>query len=144
MKRLDAKHAGVELGVRFEKFTERAAGNIVATRERKVRMPRSQFRLQADLKRRFLHAFVKLKQMRMTRADADPDNFYHSSRRKCADSVDRQKERAKFNRVEFFAQGEIDILGDVGKKTEGEMNLVRGSPAHAANSGVQVNEKRSN
>ena len=61
MKRFDTKHAGVELGVCFEKFTERAAGNIAATRKRKMRMPRSQFRLQADLKRAFLYAFVQLK-----------------------------------------------------------------------------------
>ena len=41
MKCLDAKHAGVELGVRFQKFSERAAGNIAATRECEMRVPRS-------------------------------------------------------------------------------------------------------
>ena len=81
--------------------------------------------------------------MRMSHADADPDNFYDSSRRKCSDSVDRQKERAKFNRTEFFAQGKIDILRDVRKKTEREMNLIPRSPANAANSRVKINEKRS-
>ena len=82
--------------------------------------------------------------MRMSRADADPDNFHHSSRRKCSDSVNRQKKRVKFNRAEFFAQGKIDILRDVGKKTEREMNLIHGTPSNAANSRVKINKKCSN
>ena len=51
MKRFYAKHAGIKLGVGFEKFAERIAGNIAATREREMRMPRSQFWFQAHLKR---------------------------------------------------------------------------------------------
>ena len=63
----------------------------VTSRERKVRMPRAQVRFQSDRKRRFLNPFVKLKKMRMTGTDSDPDYFRGSFWRKCSNSFDRQK-----------------------------------------------------
>jgi len=109
-----------------------------------MRMPRPQFRLDSNTERSFLHTFVKLKQMRMTSTDADPNYFHLAARRKCSDAVHRQKESANLNRFQFFAQGKIDILGDVRKKAERKMDLIRWSPAHAVNSWIKIDEKLSN
>ena len=53
---------------------------------------------------------MKLKKMRMTGGDSDPDYFYHAFRWKCSDALDGQEESAEFDRFEFFAQGKIDIV----------------------------------
>lgn len=61
MKCLDAKHAGIELSILFDKLSQRSAWNIATPSEREMRMPRAQIGLQPDRKRGVLHAFVKLK-----------------------------------------------------------------------------------
>lgn len=103
-----------------------------------MRMPRPQFRLKPNLKRRVLNAFVKLEQMRMTGTDACPNYFHDSFWRKCSDVFDRQKESAKFDCEELFAQSKIDIPRHVGKKAERKMNLVRRRPAHSVNVRVEI------
>ena len=82
--------------------------------------------------------------MRMASANADPDNFHHSFRWKCSDAIHRQEERAKLDRFEFSTQGKIDILRDIRKETEREMDLIARSPAHAANAWIEIDEKFSN
>ena len=109
-----------------------------------MRMPRSQLGLDSDLEGRFLNTFVKLKQMRMRRANADPDNLHMTFWRKGPDAFDRQKECAEVDRFQLFAQGKIDILRHVREKTEGEMNLVGRCPAHAANIRIEFCQKLSN
>lgn len=109
-----------------------------------MRMPRSQFRFDSNLKRGFLDAFVKLKQMRVTCADADPNNLHVALRRESSDFFDRQKECAKLNRAQFFAERKIDILRNVREKTEREMQLIARSPVHAANTRIEINQKFSN
>jgi len=116
----------------------------VTAREREVRIPRTQIGFEPDGERCVLDVFVKLKKMRMAFADADPDYFHHSFRRKCSNSFDGQKKGAKFDRLEFFAQGKIDILRDLGEKTEREMDLVDSGPAHAVNSRVESAQSFSN
>ena len=108
------------------------------------RLLRAQLRFDSDLECRFLDALVKLKKMRMARADADPDNFYMTLGRKSSNALDRKKERAELDCCEFFAQSKIDILRDVGEKTEREMNLIAHRPMHAANVRVEIDEKLSN
>lgn len=103
MKRFYAEHSRVKLCVRFKKLAKRGAWNIATTRQRDVRMPWTQFRLNSDCERRFLNAFVKLKQMRMAGAGADPDYFYQSFRRKSANAFHRKEKCAELNRIEFFA-----------------------------------------
>ena len=71
--------------------------------------------------------------MRMTGADADPNNFHGSFRRKGSYFFHRQKKRAKLDRLQFFAQSKIDILGNVREKAEREVDLIRRGPAHTAN-----------
>ena len=75
MERVDADHSSVELGIRLQEFPERLSGDIAATRECDMRMPRTKLRFDTDGQRRFLHALVNLEQMRVRFADADPDNF---------------------------------------------------------------------
>jgi len=101
-------------------------------------MPRAQIRFEANSERSFLDAFVKLKKMWMTGPNADPDYFHHPFRWKCPDSFDRQKEYAKFDCLEFFAQRKINILRDVGKKAEGKMHLIASRPAHSANPRIKI------
>ena len=144
MKRFDAKHSRVEIRVRFQKFAERATGDAAATRNREMRMPRPQFRLDPHLERRFLDAFVKLKKMRMTRSHADPNYFHHSFRWKCSDDLDWKKECFEIDCLQFFPQRKIDILRDVWEKSEREMNLIPHCPAHAANVWIEIDEKFSN
>jgi len=68
-----------------------------------MRMPWTQFGLDSDRERGFLDAFVKLKQMRMAGAGADPDYFHQSFRRKSANAFQRKEKCAELNRIEFFA-----------------------------------------
>src|SRR4051812_14509184 len=82
--------------------------------------------------------------MRMTRADANPNDFDGSFRRKGSDFFDRQKKRAKLDRLQFFAQGKIDILRHVREKPEGEMDLIARGPVHAANVRIELNQNLAN
>jgi len=92
------------------------------------------------LERGFLNAFVKLKQMRMTGANAEPNYFNNAFRRKSPDFFNGQKKRAKLDRFQFFTQRKIDLLGDVGEKTERKMDLVTGNPVHTANAWVESDQ----
>jgi hypothetical protein len=103
-------------------------------------MPRAQIRLQSNRERCFLDAFVELKKMWMTGANADPDYFHYPFGWKCSDSVDRQEEGMKFDRFEFFAQRKINILRHVGKKAESKMHLIASGPADAANPWIQIGQ----
>ena len=103
-------------------------------------MPCAQLRFDSDLECRFLDALVKLKKMRMARADADPDNFYMTLGRKSSNALDRKKERAELDCFEFFAQSKIDILRYVGKKAESKMHLIAGGPADAANLWIKIDQ----
>ena len=64
-----------------------------------MRMPRTQFRFQSDLKSGFLNTFVQLKKMWVTSADSDPNNFDMPFGRKCSDSFDGQKKRPELDRI---------------------------------------------
>ena len=112
----------------------------VTARQSDVRMPRPQIGQQSDSERGFLDAFVKLKEMRMACANTDPNNLDHAFGWKCSNAFNRQKECAKFNCLEFFAQSKIDILGDVGKKSESQVHLIASGPAYAANARVEIDQ----
>ena len=112
----------------------------VTSREGDVRMPRSQIGKQPDSERGFLDAFVQLKEVWMACANTDPNNLDHAFGRKCSNSFDRQKERTKFNRLEFFAQSKIDIVGDVGKKSESQVHLIASGPADATNARIEIDQ----
>jgi len=75
----------------------------MAARESEMRMPRTQVRKQPDRERGFLDPFVKLKKMRMTGADSNPDYVYRALGWKCSEALDGQEESMELDRFEFFA-----------------------------------------
>jgi hypothetical protein len=112
----------------------------VTAREGKMGMPWTQVGFQSDRQSGFLHTFVKLKEMRMTLTNSDPDYFNRSFRRKCSNPFHGKKKRAKLNCAQFFAQRKIDVLGNVGKKTERKMSLIAGGPANASNARIEIDQ----
>lgn len=105
-----------------------------------MRMPRAEIGFEPDSEGRILNTFVKLKEMRMSFADADPDNFRRAFGGKCSHAFDRQKEGAKLNRVEFFLKLRIDILRHFAKETEGEMHLIGRHPMYAGNVRIKIDK----
>ncbi len=105
-----------------------------------MRMPRPQFGLNPDRQRCFLHAFVKLKQMGMARADPDPDYFYGPFWRESANAFDGKKKRAELNCSQFLAQRQLNILANLGEKTECKMDLIAGSPSNAADPRIEFDQ----
>jgi len=99
-----AKDSRIKIGVGFEKLADRTSVNIAATRERDVRMPGTQIYFKPDRDRRVGHAFVKLKKVRVTRTNANPNDFRRPLWRKCSDAKDWQNESVELNHAEFFAQ----------------------------------------
>src|SRR5438270_8112084 len=112
----------------------------MTSRERDMRVPGSQIGFEPDSQRRILHAFVKLKEMRITFPNADPNDFRRTFRRKRPDALDGQKKRAKLNRAQFFAQCKIDIFRHLGKETEGEMHLIALCRAYTAIVPVEIDK----
>jgi len=138
MESLHADHSCNEIGIRFQKFSQQLRCDIAAARNRNVRMPGVQLRLQPGGERGFLNAFVDLKQMRVRRADADPDNFRSSLSGKRSDAGNGQKERAKLNCAEFFAQRAINIIGNITEETERQVHLSRVDPPRATDMWIKA------
>jgi hypothetical protein len=141
MKCVDANEAEIEIGVGSQKFSQRLSGNIAATAERDVRVPRAEIGFYAGGERCFLNTFVDLEQMRVPFTDADPNYFRGALRRKRADAGDRQKKRAKLDPAKFFAEGKIDNFGDVPEEPEREVHLVALAPADAAHMRVEIDKR---
>ena len=110
--------------------------SAVTTRERDVRMPRAQIGFEPDGQSRILHPFVKLKKMRMTLSNADPDDF----RRKRPNALNGKEKCAELDRAQVFAQCTIDMIRYVGKETEREMHLITRCPTHVANPRVEIDQ----
>ena len=112
--------------------------SAVTTRERDVRMPRTQISFESDGQRCILYSFVKLKEMRMSFADADPDDFRRALRWKRSNPLNRQKKSVELDRNEVCAQVVIHPLRRVGKETERKMHLIARSPSHTANARIKI------
>ncbi|MEY2537954.1 MAG: hypothetical protein QOG67_1694 [Verrucomicrobiota bacterium] len=104
-------------------------------------MPCAQIRLQANSQSSFLDAFVDLKQMRMARANANPDDLWNAARRKSSNTSQREEKAVKLDHVEFFAQSLIGFLAHVTQETQGKMELLRDGPAHTSNLRIQIGER---
>ena len=104
-------------------------------------MPGTQLGLQPHGECCFLNTFVQLEKVRMRLPNSDPNNFRDSFGGKRAESNHGEKKRAKLNRAQFFPQGKIDIVGNVRKKSEREVDLIGASPAHTANVRIETYEK---
>ena len=114
--------------------------SAVTTRERDVRMPRAQIGFEPDGQSRILHPFVKLKKMRMTLSNADPDDFRRTFRRKRPNALNGKEKCAELDRAQVFAQCTIDMIRYVGKETEREMHLITRGPAHTGNVRIKINK----
>ena len=141
IKCLDANHSRIKIEIRLQKLTNRLRGEVPASRNRNVRMPWTQFWLDADGQRGLLHAFVYLEKMWMSATNADPNDFRRALRRKCAHAGDRQKKRPKLDCPEFFAQHEIDILSNVAEEAQGQMHLFGIDPTHSANLWIKIDQE---
>lgn len=117
--------------------------NIAATGKCDVRMKRADLRFETTLERCFLHALVKLKQMRMTSADADPDDFGRAFGWKFSKANDRKKERFKLNGAQSFAQTKLDRLRHVIEKAEREMHLPAIHAVYSANVWIKIDKRLS-
>ena len=115
--------------------------SLVTSRERDVRMPGSQIGFESDRQSCILHPFVKLKKMRMTFADADPDDFRRTLRWKRSDPLDGKKEGVELDRRQVCAQVVIDPFRHVGKETKRKMHLIACSPTHAANLRIKIDKR---
>ena len=133
--------AGVEIGVGFQERTDRLRRNVAAPRQGNVRMERPQIGFETSGKHGFLDAFVKLEQMRMARADADPDNLRPAFRGECAEADEREKERFPGDGSEFFGKQFLSFSGDIAKERESQMHLARLEPADAADARIHFREK---
>src|SRR6185369_7589763 len=78
--------------------------------------------------------------MWMSGTNSDPHDFGLSFLRKFSQTGNRQKESFKLNCAKLFAQAKIDILGDIGKESEGEMHLISIHPAHPADMRVKIDK----
>lgn len=141
---LHVDHSHIKIDIRLQEFSHRLRRDIATTRERDVRMPRTQIRVEANGEGRVAHPLVQLKKVRMPVTDADPDNLGCAFRRECSDAGYRQKKSAEMNRAEFFAEFCIDIFRHVTKETEREMYLFGGDPPDTANLWIEIDKKLSN
>src|SRR5262249_4550686 len=121
-------------------FSKRAGTDITATRQSEVRMPRSQIGFESDCERRFLDTLVKLEEVGVPPSGADPDDFNHAFWGKCSDAFDWQEKGAKFDRLESFPQGKIDLVRHVREKAEREMDLITRTPAGSGNSRIKIDQ----
>ena len=122
--------AGLELCGLPEKGLKRRAGNLATACKRDVRVPRAKFGFEPSGERCFLDAFVDLKQVWMSGADTDPNDFGRTFRRERAGADDREEKGVELNGLELFAQNFFDCPLDVPKKSDSEMKLVASSPAN--------------
>jgi hypothetical protein len=70
LERIDRDKAGIETGMRAQELFDGLARHVLATRERKMGMPRPEIRLDAGGERGVSHAFVQLKKVRVSAANA--------------------------------------------------------------------------
>ncbi len=105
-----------------------------------MRMPGPQIGFQTGSERSILNAFVQLKKMWMSRADANPDDVRPALARKYSHANDREKKCAPANRDQSVAQSLFRARLDVPKKTKGEVHLFWREPTHAAQIGIQSDE----
>ena len=144
MEGVDSDKTAIELGPCAEEMLQRLAGNILATRQRDVRMPWSQVWFEACRKSRIAYSLVQLKEMGMSAPDPKPDDVRARFPRKCPDLAQREKKGRTANRSEVIAQFFLGVGPDVAEESESEMNLLRRNPTDSTHVRIQPNETPSN
>ena|SRR5437588_2712613 len=114
--------------------------SAVTTGECDVRMPGAQISFESDGQCCILHPFVKLKEVRMTFPNADPDDFRRTFRWKRPNALNGKKKCAELDRAQVFTQCTIDMFRYVGKETEREVHLITLRPARTANARVKIDK----
>jgi hypothetical protein len=104
--------------------------NILAAREREMRMPRAKVRFDPGAERRVGDAFVELKKVRMSAAYSDPDYFWPASGWKSPEAAKRKEEARELDREQSGAQFLFLVQRDVAQKSQSQMDLFRSAPAH--------------
>jgi hypothetical protein len=127
---------GIELCGLAKKWLERLARDIATPHQGDVRVPRAELRLEAGSERRFLDPLMDLKQVWMSRADADPSNFGRTFRRERAGPNNWQKKGMKLDRLQLVAQHRLDNGFDIAKEGNRKMKLIASSPADAFYVGI--------
>ena len=144
MEGVDSDKTAIELGPCAEEMLQRLAGNILATRQRDVRMPWSQVWFEACRKSRIAYSLVQLKEMGMSAPDPKPDDVRARLPRKCPDLAQWEKKGRPANRSEMIAQFFLRVGPDVAEESESEMNLLRRNPTDSTHVRIQPNETPSN
>ena len=81
-KEIDLDQSEIIFRVRTQKGPNRFGGNIFATSQGNVRMPRPEVRFESGRERGIGHALVQLKEMRVARPHSEPNDPRAAARRK--------------------------------------------------------------
>lgn len=135
-KEIDLDQSEIIFRVRTEKGPNRFGGNIFATSEGNVRMPRPEVRFESGRERGIGHAFVQLKEMRVARPHSEPDDPRAAARRESRDAAQRKKKCAEANGAQMIAQFFLGLRRDMAEEGEGQVHLLACGPAHAAEPGI--------
>lgn len=82
----------IVVGVLPKERTQGRSGDILATGESYVRMPRAKIRFKAGAEGGVAHFLVQLEKMRMTTPDTDPENFWITFGRESPEPVQGEEE----------------------------------------------------
>ena len=96
-------------------------------------MPRAKIRFEASGEGGVSHAFVQLKEMRMSPADTDPDDLRPAFPWKSSDLAQRQEESREMDAGETGAQFLLRSGIHIAEESQGEMNLFGREPAETGN-----------
>lgn len=88
----------------------------------------------------FLHAFVQLEKMRMSGADADPEDIRPAFAGKRSETGNGKEERFPRDGREIFLERFLYIARNVAEETESQMHLFGRKPADAAQMRIQFRE----
>jgi hypothetical protein len=102
--------------------------DILAAREREVRMPRAKVRCDPGAERRVDDAFVQLEKVRMSTAYSDPYYFWLASGWKSPEAAKRKEEARELDREQSGAQFLFLVQRYVAEESQSQMNLFRNAP----------------
>ena len=141
MKGIDPHQTAIEASMRTQKVAERLVGDILATRQGDMRVPRSQVGIEARREGGVGHALVELKEMRMPLADTDPDDFWPALRRESSNLAQWQEEGADMDVCETNPQFLFRFGLHAAEESKREMHLLGREPTDPAGVRIQPNER---
>ena len=103
-------------------------------------MPWAKVRFDPGGERGVGDAFVQLEEVGMSATDAEPEDLGMAFCREGADAIEREEKARELDRGQLSAELLFCFRADISEKRQGEMNLLRGVPAHAGQMRIQPNE----